>query len=529
MNTKSYSWIRSFFILFGVLFIVFLGACTHHALTLKRNQAFASLPRGAPVKELTSSERSIVFEDTGTIVVYHGNGCAENNQNGGLLAIEESLDLPLYATKAAVFLNGWNLRYLDDDHNVTELTTAIDSIRLEGKTLKWRASGQLADDGGDDPYSWCYYYTVTAWNPSSISLTIDQADAVSGFNSGFTTALTSFSSFLQNPDFASSKSVAILPRGFRIEWLCVFSCDHNLAQIGLNLDHSEIFIEEKPYMGGNGFEIPQLPNSASQVDSGFVSWETSIIFKDDDDRRNYDFEVMVSALGGNDVGMIQPPFSILPEPTVSAVVGPPGLQTREVTIDNVPFEYAIPVLTGWSLHYPEGDKNVGDIGTWIDEIHYRDPNDPPGRLRYKVSSVLTDNESATVHFFKHKVTIVGIKPVSRGGTPSQRVPDLVPFSPVGTEPSAFCRLEEQATKLRVSVKNQGNEAAAASKTTVLFSSGSVTVDTPPLPAGGSVDLLFNIPLGCFSPDCSFKITVDSNDQIHEANENNNTVNGGCIG
>ena len=488
-----------------------------------------------------------MFEDTGTIIVYHGNGCAEKNQDIDILAIEESLDIPLYATKATVFLNGWHLRYLDDDHNVEGLLTTIDRIRLEGKTLKWRAKGLLRDDGLDKPYRWCYYYTVVAWNPSNVSMTVDQADSIdpsdpdatifiskTNNDDESTTALLSFSSFIQNPDFASSKSVAILPRGFGVIWdgACCFpfpSFDHNLAQIAFNLDHSEIFIEKKRYVTRNGLEEPSLPNSASQVDSGFVSWDTSAIFKDDRDRLDYFFGEIVSGLGGGDVGIVQPPFSILPEPTGGAFVGPAGLQTKEVTIENVPFEYAIPMLTGWSLHYPEGDKNVGDIGTWIDEIHYRDPNDPPGRLRYKVSSVLTDNSSDTVHFFRHKITILGIKPVSRGGTPSQRVPDLVPFSPGGTDPSAFCRLEEQATKLRVSVKNQGNEKAVASKTTVVFSSGPVTVDTPPISAGGSIDLLFNIPLGCFSPDCSFKITVDSNNQVDESNETNNTVNGGCIG
>jgi len=39
-----------------------------------------------------------------------------------------------------------------------------------------------------------------------------------------------------------------------------------------------------------------------------------------------------------------------------------------------------------------------------------------------------------------------------------------------------------------------------------------------------------VPGNCFSPDCSFKITVDANNQINESNhEGNNTANGGCIG
>jgi len=85
--------------------------------------------------------------------------------------------------------------------------------------------------------------------------------------------------------------------------------------------------------------------------------------------------------------------------------------------------------------------------------------------------------------------------------------------------------------LRVTVRNQGNGNAGASKTTVFFGNGPViTLDTPPVAAGGSVDLLFTVPANCFSPDCSFRITVDSENQVNEfANEGNNSVGGGCLG
>jgi CARDB len=100
----------------------------------------------------------------------------------------------------------------------------------------------------------------------------------------------------------------------------------------------------------------------------------------------------------------------------------------------------------------------------------------------------------------------------------------------GNSPTAFCRTEQQGKVLRVTVKNQGNENAGVSKTTVAFGSQSFTLDTPPIPAGGSVDLLFKVPANCFKPDCSFKITVDSGNQVNEgANEGNNSVNSGCTG
>ena len=314
-------------------------------------------------------------------------------------------------------------------------------------------------------------------------------------------------------------------------WDCFH--DHNLLQLAYDLDHSEVFVENgKKYKKTFEDVIPVLPNPNSLVGSGFVSWQTSAIFNDDTRRRDYRFGEIVSGLGGTDLAIIQPPFSILPDEASefgACVHGPHGVQTQEVIIDNIPYEFAIPMLTGWDLDYGcSNDNNVLEIGASIDEFHYREPSDPPGRLRYKVSSVLRD-ENDPGFGFRHKVTILGIRFVP-GGTPHERIPDLVPFSPSGTSPDAFCRMEQGATMLRVTVKNQGNDNAGASKTTVNFGNTSLTLDTPPIPAGGSVDLLFRVPGNCFQPDCSFRITVDSANQVNEGNaEGNNSASGGCIG
>jgi hypothetical protein len=105
--------------------------------------------------------------------------------------------------------------------------------------------------------------------------------------------------------------------------------------------------------------------------------------------------------------------------------------------------------------------------------------------------------------------------------------DLVPV-PDPDPKIGFCRRKE--LKLIVTVKNQGNADAGASITTVDFgAAGSVSQPTPPIVAGGSVDLLFDIPPSCFRPDCHFKVTVDSGSQVDESNEANNTAAGVCIG
>ena len=80
------------------------------------------------------------------------------------------------------------------------------------------------------------------------------------------------------------------------------------------------------------------------------------------------------------------------------------------------------------------------------------------------------------------------------------------------------------------MKNQGVAPAAASQTKVTFSTGAtVTVATPVIAAGSSVDVAAAIPSGCFGPDCAFQIVVDANTEVDEFDEGNNVADGACLG
>ena len=118
----------------------------------------------------------------------------------------------------------------------------------------------------------------------------------------------------------------------------------------------------------------------------------------------------------------------------------------------------------------------------------------------------------------------------RGSSQRDR-PDLVPV-PDPRPGYKFCR-RDASQKLQVTVKNQNNNdvAAHASTTKVEFTpGGTIEIPTPAIPAGVSVDLPpVVIPAQCFNPDCEFTITVDSQHQVHESNEGNNTGIGKCLG
>jgi hypothetical protein len=103
--------------------------------------------------------------------------------------------------------------------------------------------------------------------------------------------------------------------------------------------------------------------------------------------------------------------------------------------------------------------------------------------------------------------------------------DLVPVPDAN---GSFCRRRDLT--LTVTVRNQGIGPAGPSVTEVdFFAFGKVSMPTPPLAPGASVDLFFPIPPGCFDPDCDFRITVDANNQVNESNEGNNIAKGLCRG
>lgn len=389
-----------------------------------------------PMAEVTDSGRTLIFEDEGKIAVFHGFGCAESNKDGeeDFLRVQESIDLPDYATAATVFLNGWHLEYLKSDHDIRGLGTGIAEIELADRKLNWEAGGVLADRNFDDGYSWCYYYTVIAWNEVLIDALVDYSNSndisdiinIINYNAENknTTALKVLPRFVHNTDFMSREPIAVLPRGYGFNWLITslslpWNWDHNLLQLAYNLDYSETFIQHgKNYSGSDD---PSLPTAASYVDSGFVSWETKTILKDNNLRRDYAIGEIVSVLGGSDVSILQPPFTILPrEDSGNCLsIGGVGVKTEEYVVENVPFEYAVPMLTGWELTYPCDDENVAEIGVWITEFQYDKPaGEPTGTLRYTISSILRDQDGDPGHRFGHRVTILGLKPVVGVGEPT---------------------------------------------------------------------------------------------------------------
>lgn len=427
--------------LFGSIFVAaFLQSCSFHPGS--DSQFPCDAYEAITLTPLTSQSNQTVFENPGTIIAIQGTGSAiRNSGDGKPIKVQQTLQLPTYADQALVFLNGWKLDYHGDDHHILALGNAITEIHMDikGHSLTWDALGLLRDNDGK-AYTWTYQYTVVAWNTVNLNLVVDQGafptqapdcstnnqlpdNYFYSSNSGTSTALSCFFSFLQNSNFASSKTVAILPRGFGFVWN---DEDHNLFQIGYSMEHSETIAQGRQYnKQGSQVQAP-LPNAPnSHVDTGFVSWNPYTIFEDNNNRRDYTFVELVSGMAGNDVAVIQPPYSILPDNADAPFlgifsscgeVGGQSTNTNTYTIENIPYQYAVPMLTGWELEYLCSDKHVKDIGVWIDSWSYQPPaNGTLGVLTYKISSILVDNDSTHTHSSNYKVTVLGLGSASNGG------------------------------------------------------------------------------------------------------------------
>lgn len=112
--------------------------------------------------------------------------------------------------------------------------------------------------------------------------------------------------------------------------------------------------------------------------------------------------------------------------------------------------------------------------------------------------------------------------------------DLEPVgSPGVSGPSGFCRVVKEGPdkgKLVVTVRNKGAVAAPATTTKVKFiPGGSFLLPTPPIPAKSSVELKVKAPGECWRGGCYFLISVDSGGEINKGDDENNTVEGHCVG
>jgi hypothetical protein len=395
--------------------------------------------------------------------------------------------------------------------------TLIANVALAGTALTWDAVGAFGDDYFDDRYKWCYDYTIVGWNDGVIDAQsheqtdptcVDQKEPVAGLFIRPTT--------ISLPPIAGERNVAVLPRGFAL-----IHARERLLEVGYNLDHGEPLLWVGPQP-----QAQAQPDSV--IDTGFVSWESKAIFQDGDPEGALCLGDATAVVAGDGVAVLQPPFSLMPDrdPSGGCVTqGIFGMHTRDLVVVNIPFTYAVPMLTGWSLGYQCGDENVAELGARVESFSYTKGATGLGTLRVKVATVLRDEDTADGWNERLRLSILGFD--AKPG-----VPDLV----VVEQNPAYCT-RSSPNQLSVRVRNDGKAAVATgtlARVTFTVRGMAKPVDVlvpgPIAPGTTSMDVPVAIPPRCFSPNCVFTIEADYGNLVAEnGGEGNNLVNGICLG
>lgn len=474
----------------------------------------------ATLKSATEAKEDTVLEAKDEIVIRHGHACAEADQKPGedqveVVRLAGASTLPAFVKQATVVLNGWHVTRKDgSDLQAAGFGTLIANVALAGSSLTWDAVGAFGDEYFDDEYTWCYHYTIVGWDDGVIDAQsvespdptcVDYKDPVAG--------LFSRPQTLSVPAIAGKPKVAVLPRGFAL------IRDHqHLLQVAYNLDHGEPLVWYGPR--------PQATSQPdSVVDTGFVSWESKAIFQDQSPGGALCLGDATALVAGSGVGVLQPPFSILPDELPSGGCissGQLGKHTRELVVTNVPFEFAVPMLTGWSLGYQCGDENVAEVGAWVESFSWNKSGSGPGTLRVQVAAILRDEDSADHWTEKMRLSILGFD--AKPG-----LPDLV----VLEQNPQYCTRNMQK-ELLVRVRNDGKGAVPTGTMAhvtfaVLGKTQSVDalIPGPIAPGTSSVAVPVPMPGRCFAPACPFTIEADYGNLVPEENEGNNLVSGLC--
>ena len=332
---------------------------------------------------------NVIFEDWGKIVGVDGQECQFVRYHSSHPQEIEAMmrgqfKLPGYADQATVFLNGWHLSYLHDDHHVQTIEARIGDVHVgRDGVLRWRARGDLGDKGDDDNFKFCYTYTVLAWSRASIDAIAHNKGDIRGIEFGTRDTVMRTGGEVADPAFAGKSAAAVLLRGLSVgymdaprvfPWAC-FDCptDHHVLQ--------EAYVLDQP--------------RAAPYGDGHVLWDATGIVKDNAAHRQTFFFTSVAAIAGNDVSVHRRSLVITPKNKVGFGVGcivasgPRGVRTRQFEISGLPYDYAMPMLTGWDLFYPCKDHHVAEIGAWIHDVTYKKVQGG-GQLRYKLSTVLRD-------------------------------------------------------------------------------------------------------------------------------------------
>ena len=408
-------------IMFGVIQLMMLTGC----VTGQDDNDVTLLPGSQKTfivdRPFFKADRKISFEDNGKFIMVEGNQCTKREHGPGSASMLVTVDMPNYANNGTVVLNGWDLRYLSMDHEVRVLRADITHSKLVigggASTLVFKVEGELSDQNWNDAYEFCVYYTGFGFNSAWFNARIDgdyngiDAQALQIKTEGPIATLENlWSENLHN----NGDSIVVMPRGFDFRFDNEFECEWRImpCQWGDPVDHH---LRQVAY---SLFQIGTSPNP-----NGNPHWVSQTIFKDNRTRAHW-ITTRAALISGNSVKLRADFLPLNPRSGKTNVCrnGMDGaVRTETFRIGNLPYDYVVPMLTGWDLNYECDDQHVQRAGVWIHDIRF-DPD--ATELEYKASSILRDRDGAPSFNAAHRISVLGLNRSTVSSVVKRSAPDI---------------------------------------------------------------------------------------------------------
>lgn len=405
--------IRHVLILLLTLFL--FSACASKTQQKQSVDSSAKAKAATPFEQLSlKAAGKTVFEDEGKFILIEGKQCVQRESGAEAATVLAWLEMPSYVDNGTVVLNGWDLRYLHSEREVNSLRADITHSKLVKNAgsalLVFEAQGKLDDQRRSDAYEFCVFYTAFGYHSAWFDARIEGdysgigASALQNKNQGAVATLenTGNKGMLKGKD-----AIAIIPRGFDFQFDGAFECQLSFLPCKWT-DRADYRLLQIAY------SLSQTGASLSQ--DGSPHWAAQTIFKDNS-TRTHRIKTRVALIHGSSVKLRADFLALNPRSgkTNTCRKSSDGIvRTQIFRINDLPYDYAVPMLTGWDLTYECEHQQVQQAGIWIHDIRF-DPNS--NSLEYKVSSILRDQDGAPSFNAAHRITVLGlnriIPPVQR--------------------------------------------------------------------------------------------------------------------
>ncbi|MBA3755802.1 MAG: hypothetical protein H0X02_06030 [Nitrosomonas sp.] len=407
--------IRHAFMLLAIGISFLFSACASKTQEKKPIEASGGSKIVTPFEQLSfKTTGKTVFEDEGRFILIEGSQCIQRDNGAEAATILQWIEMPSYVDSGTVVLNGWDLRYLHSDREMNSMRVDITHSKLVKNAgsalLMFEVQGKLDDQNRNDAYEFCVFYTGFGYRSVWFDATIESdyngidASTLQNKNQG---AVATLENTGNKGTLKGNDAIAIIPRGFDFQFDDIFEC--------------ELRFPPCKWADRADYRLLQAAYSLSQTGispnpDGSPHWVTQTIFKDNN-ARTHRIKTRAALIRGSSV-KLRPDFLALNPRTGKTNTcrkNTDGIvRTQTFRINDLPYDYAVPMLTGWDLSYECENQRVQRAGIWIHDIRF-DPNS--SSMEYKVSSILRDQDGAPSFNATHRITVLGL---NRMHPPAQR-------------------------------------------------------------------------------------------------------------